>query len=202
MNSIFAKKPFIVGIAGPSGAGKSVLCKALQSTLPNVSRLKLDDFFKNIEEVPRYMNWVHWDIPSSLNWDQLIQAAKDLKNGKHAMVPNYSRKENKAVGEKCVFPSQIMLLDGFMTLYDARLRDLIDVSLFFDLPEDQQIKRRIQRQPDVEEGYLHHIMIPCARKYIMPSKNYADHIIDAEKSPEKVAQDCTTIIKKTILTRV
>ena len=88
-----------------------------------------------------------------------------------------------------------MLLDGFMTLHNKKLRDLIDLSLFFDLPENEQVKRRKQRQPDVEEEYLHHIMLPCARKYIIPSKKHADHVIDATRHPDDVAKICHKLIK-------
>jgi len=179
-------QPYLIGIAGPSGAGKSVLCRSIQTRFENVSRLKLDDFFKDIEEVPRYKDWIHWDQPESLHWEDLVQAVQDLKTGKHAIVPNYSRKDDRRVGEKCVFPAPIILVDGFMTLCDERVRDLLDLSLFLTLSEESQVKRRKLRQPWVEEGYLHEIMLPAARECIMPSSNFADYIIDAEPKIDEV----------------
>lgn len=186
--------PYIIAVAGPSGAGKSLFCRILQSRYSNVSRLKLDDFFKDIDDVPKINGCINWDHPDSLKWDEMIQALKDLKSGKHAMVPHYSRKDDKCVGEKCVFPSEVMLFDGFMTLVNPELREFIDLKLYFDLSEDSQIKRRILRQPWVEHEYLNTIMIPASRKFIAPSKQYADHIINAELLPIGVSEQCINII--------
>jgi len=186
--------PYFIAVAGPSGAGKSLFCRILQSQYSNVSRLKLDDFFKDLKDVPMIDGCVNWDNPDSLKWDEMIQAVKDLKAGKHAMVPHYSRKDDCCVGEKCVLPAEVMLFDGFMTLVNPELRDLIDLKLYFDLSEDSQIKRRKIRQPWVENDYLNKIMIPAARQFIMPTKQYADQVINAEMLPAGVAEQCINII--------
>ncbi|MFH1711970.1 MAG: hypothetical protein ABH846_01910, partial [Patescibacteria group bacterium] len=180
------------------GGGKSVFCRLMQSSFENVSRLKFDDFFKNIDDVDKLGPWTCWDSPDSIKWDELVQATTDLRAGRYAIVPNYSRKDDKAVGEKCVFPAPIMLVDGFMTLVDERLRDLLDLKIFFNLSEDSQIKRRRIRQSWVEDGYLHEVMIPGSRKFIMPSKQYADYVINAEMSPQAVADHCISIIRNEI----
>jgi len=194
--------PYLIGIAGPSGAGKSVLCRTIQSSFENVSRLKLDDFFKDIHEVPLKGSWQDWDEPSSLHWGDLVQAAQDLKSGKYAIVPHYSRKEDRRVGEKCVFPAPIILVDGFMTLVHKPLRDLLDLKLFYTLSEHSQVSRRRERQPWVEEGYLKHVMLPSARKYILPSGNHADYIINAELTECAVAQQTMEILYATIPERL
>src|SRR3989339_308890 len=147
--------PYFIAVAGPSGAGKSLFCRILQSQYSNVSRLKLDDFFKDLKDVP--------------------------------MIDG-------CVGEKCVLPAEVMLFDGFMTLVNPELRDLIDLKLYFDLSEDSQIKRRKIRQPWVENDYLNKIMIPAARQFIMPTKQYADQVINAEMLPAGVAEQCINII--------
>lgn len=187
-------KPYFIAVAGPSGAGKSLFCRLLQSRYSNISRLKLDDFFKNIEDVPVIDGSINWDHPDSLKWDLMIQAAKDLKAGKHAMVPHYSRKDDRCVGEKCVFPANVMLFDGFMTLVNPELRELIDLKLYFDLSESSQVRRRKMRQPWVEDSYLHSIMLPAARTFIAPTKIHADYVINAELNPTGVAEQCINII--------
>ncbi len=194
--------PYLIGIAGPSGAGKSVLCRKLQTSFANVSRLKLDDFFKDIEEVPLRGEWQDWDEPSSLHWDDLVRAVQDLKRGHHAIVPNYSRRFDRRIGEKCVFPAPIILVDGFMSLYDERLRELLDLKLFYSLSEDSQRKRRRERQPWVMEGYLHEVMIPAARKYIIPTADHADFVINAESAASVVATQSIEILTSTIPDRL
>lgn len=181
-------QPILIGIAGPSGAGKSVFCRRVQAAIPGVTRLKLDDFFKDIDEVPKLGDWTNWDHPSALHWDELIVAATDLKAGRYAIVPNYYRKEDRRIGEKCVFSSEVILVDGFMSLHHPELRALLDFKIFFNLSEASQITRRRERQPWVEDGYLHNIMLPAARKFIMPTQEFADQVLDAEPPEEKVAE--------------
>lgn len=84
-------KPFLTGIAGPSGAGKSLFCRHFQKRYTNVSRLKFDDFFKDLEDVPNVGESKDWDNPSNIKWNELLQAVRDLKSGRYAVVPNYSR---------------------------------------------------------------------------------------------------------------
>ena len=194
--------PFLIGVAGPSGAGKSVFCKLVQSTFAGVSRLKLDDFFKDMADVPKLDEWVNWDQPSSIKWPELIKATRDLKTGSHAVVPNYSRELDCCVGEKCVFPSEIILIDGFMCLYNEELRDLLDLKLFFNLSEHSQIRRRKERQPWVEDGYLENVMLPAARTYILPSKQHADYVLNAELPRQSVADMGMHIVRSVLNSRV
>lgn len=188
-------KPYLVGIAGPSGAGKSEFCRRMQNDYQGVTRLKLDDFFVDKSEIGIKDGFQDWDRPDAIKWPQLIKAAQDLKKGRAAVVPNYSRKDDRVIGEKCVFSSEIILVDGFMTLYHPELRNLLDFKIFFKLSEHSQLRRRRERQPWVEEGYLHHIMLPAARQYIMPGAQYADLVINAELPSFTVADMCMGAIQ-------
>lgn len=192
---------FFIGIAGPSGAGKSLFCRHFQKRYANISRLKFDDFFKDLEDVTNIGESKDWDNPSSIKWNELLQAACDLKSGRYAVVPNYSRMHDRMIGEKCVFPAPIMLVDGFMTLVNEKLRELIDLSIFFDLSRDSQITRRRERQPWVKDHYLHNVMLPNAKKYIMPSKQHADIVIDAEPAIIDVHDACFSAIESAIAQR-
>jgi len=194
-------KPFLIGVAGPSGAGKSVFCRTVMQEIPGITRLKLDDFFKDEKDVSKLEQWIQWDEPSALKWDELLKAVRELRTGRDALVPDYSRLQDMQVGVKTVLASDIVIIDGFSTLCNSELRDLLNLKLYFDLSEESQLSRRRQRQPDVEDGYLHKIMLPAARRYIMPSKQFADHVIDAEPSADIVAQTGLAFIRTALLNR-
>ncbi|MEK7094917.1 MAG: hypothetical protein AAB886_02320 [Patescibacteria group bacterium] len=182
--------PVLIGVAGPSGAGKSTFCRRVLDTVPGMSRLKLDDYFVDDTEVDHHpMGYAYWDHPASIKWDGLVEAAQSLKQGRSAVVPNYERAINKMVGTKIVEPSDYILVDGYQVLYHPDLRDLLDLKLYFDLEEDIQVDRRIMRQPDVDRGYLYHVMIPAARAFLYPTKRYADFVIDANGTPEEVFEN-------------
>lgn len=176
----------LIGVAGPSGAGKSTFCRRLEQSHTNVGRLKLDDFFCDLDEVSLYHGYKNWDDPASIDWDGLVTAAEILKSGKSATVPHYDRALNCCVGEKCILPKEIIIVDGFLTLYHAPLREMMHVSFFFNLPEAEQITRRKERQPWVEDGYLHEVMLPNARAHVMPSAAHASHVINALLPPETI----------------
>lgn len=195
--------PLLVGIAGPSGAGKSVFCRAMVQIDERISRLKFDDFFKDEQDVLVHdCGLTYWDHPSSIKWELLIAAARKLKRGEVAEVPNYRRDIDAMDGVKLVTPAEIILIDGFQVLYDERLRSLLDLTLFFDLDESLQVARRRERQPDVNDVYLNEIMLPAAREFLLPTKQYADVRIDASQSPKEVYRAGYEAIMRAYLDRV
>ena len=179
----------LIGIAGPSGAGKSSFCRRLEQSHTNIGRLKLDDFFCDANDVGICNGFQNWDHPSSINWDGLIRAARILKSGASATVPHYERALNRCVGEKCLLPKEIITIDGFLALHHPALREMMDTSFFFRLPETEQIARRKTRQPSVQEGYLRNVMLPNARAFVMPSAVYAIHTIDALLPPDTIYEN-------------
>lgn len=185
----------LIGVAGPSGGGKSTFCRRLEQSHTNIGRLKLDDFFCDEEDVSLCNGFQNWDHPSSIDWDGLIDAAKILKSGASATVPHYDRARNRCVGEKCLLPKEIITVDGFLALHHPALRKMMDMSFFFHLPETEQLARRKARQPFVKEGYLHEVMLPNARAYVMPSAAHATHIIDALLPPEAIYKNTLAILQ-------
>lgn len=180
-------RPILVGVAGPSGAGKSTVCRRLIAQHPFIGRLKFDDFFCDEADVDRHpMGFANWDHPSSIKWGWLVRALRDLKQGLPTEISHYERAVNRATGVKQVHPAPLLLVDGYQVLYDPRVRELLDTSLYFDLPEHIQLDRRMERQPDVDTGYLYHVMIPAARAYLYPTRRYADALIPAELTPDEV----------------
>lgn len=187
---------FLIGIAGPSGAGKSTFCRRFERENTNVGRLKLDDFFCDIDDLDFIDGYQNWDDPKNIQWEPLIEAARKLKEDELCEVPHYDRAQDKCVGTKCILPKQIILVDGFLTLHHPELRNLFDTSFFFQLDEVNQIFRRKERQPWVEDGYIEHILLPNARKYVMPSSAHAHEVIDASLSKDDVFKLIESKIKQ------
>ena len=183
-------QPYLVGIAGPSGAGKSVFCRRVLDTCAGVARLKLDDFFCDESDVERHPSgYAYWDHPQSLKWDWLYQALLYAKCGEPYEIPEYLRAENRMVGTKWTELAPVMLVDGYQILYDERIRGLLDFSLYFDLDESHQVLRRIERQPDVDREYLYHVMLPAAEAFLIPTRRFADAVIDAHPPKEAVFEE-------------
>jgi uridine kinase len=78
----------------------------------------------------------------------------------------------------------VLILDGILILWDARLRELMDVKLFVDADSDVRLDRRLRRDMAERgrsaESVLTQYMAtvrPMHLEFVEPSKRYADVII-------------------------
>ncbi|MCK5062591.1 MAG: hypothetical protein KAR23_01570 [Candidatus Aenigmarchaeota archaeon] len=189
-------KPYLLGIAGPSASGKSTVSRMLIERYPSAVRINLDDFFFDKDTFPIHNGWSNWELPQNLNFLKLHSVLSDLVKGSSVTVPDYSKKEGKAVGEKTVRPKDIIITEGFYLFNDRKIRDLFNLKIFLDLPEDIQMKRRLERQPDLDPRYFIEVIAPFFRKYGLPAKKHADYVINASRDIDKVAEDIMSLLKE------
>ncbi|NOQ38368.1 hypothetical protein GQ472_05775 [archaeon] len=189
-------KPYLVGIAGPSASGKSTVSRMLTERYPSAARINLDDFFFSKDTFPLHNSWSNWELPQNLDFSKLHSALSDLLEGRTVTVPDYSKKEGKAVGEKIVRPKDLIIAEGFYLFHDRKIRDLFNLKIFLDLPEDIQMKRRLGRQPDLDPRYFTEVIAPFFKKHGLPARKHADCIINASRDIDKVAEDIMSLLKE------
>ncbi len=189
-------RPYLVGIAGPSASGKSTVSKMLIERDPSVVRINLDDFFFSKDTFPLHNGWSNWELPQNLDFSKLHSTLSDLLEGRTVTVPDYSKKEGKAISEKIVRPKDLIIAEGFYLFHDKRVRDLLDLKIFLDLPENLQLKRRIERQPDLDPRYFTEVIAPFFRRYGLPARKHADCIINASHNIDVVAEDIMSLLKE------
>jgi uridine kinase len=193
-----AKDIYLIGIAGPSCTGKSSLCELVAKEYKNVTHIKLDDFFKDIDEFSIYMKWRNWDVPINLKFDELYDALIKLKNGKKTIIPIYSRKIGKMIGKRMVKPTKIIVVEGFLLFHNERIRKLFNLKVFLRISEKRQLARRIKRQKDFDTEYFHQVIIPMYKKYGEDNLVYADYVLNADKSLKYVKKDFDKILSKNL----
>jgi uridine kinase len=178
--------PFLIGVAGPSGSGKSTLVRAIEERYPSIARVRFDNYFKEPEECPQVNGETFWDTPESLYLDTLHTNLLDLHNGKSTHAPlDYDRIAlTRSWG--MIEPAPVMITEGFLLFTDERIRDLFDVRIYMDLPEELQLVRRMERTP--REDYVRDIVIANYRPHGIVARQYAHHIVDAAR-PQEVIQD-------------
>lgn len=179
----------LVGIAGASGAGKTtVIRKLVQKHHGKISVIKLDDYFKNKNDLPPS---VDWEQPEALDFSQLISDLKNLKAGRNVRVPVYKRRLLRRLKKtRLVKPRPIVIVEGFLILVEPRLRALLDQKIFFDLPEEKIVERRLARGtiPGVDEKYIRSKVIEGHRRNILPTKDHADRVVDGQKPVAQVVK--------------
>ncbi len=192
-------RPIIIGVTGGSGSGKTSVSRAIFDQLHGHSLMMLqeDSYYKSQDDIPfEERTKVNYDHPNAFDTDLLIEQLEDLLSWKTIEIPVYDYAAHTRSKEVVVQePREVIIVEGILTLNDARLRDLMDIKIFVDTDDDIRIIRRIQR--DIEERgrtlqsvidqYLETVK-PMYHQFIEPSKRYAD-IIVPEGGENQVAID-------------
>lgn len=185
------KSPFVIGVAGGSGSGKSSFLRHLiTGSLEKKSvTLSLDHYYKDLSHLsPTERKEVNFDHPDALELPLLCKHLKTLIQGKPIQRPSYdfiTHTRPKTFTE--VRPQAIIFLDGIFSLFDKNILDLIDLKIYIDLADDLRFIRRLVRDQDKRgrdidstiSQYLASVR-PMHFKYILPTRDKADHIISWE----------------------
>ena len=196
-------KPIFIGITGGTGAGKSTLCNALQKKYPDkIGLVQLDDYFKPANEKPKVGDIISSDHPESLYLDKLANDLVEFFQGKLVVIntkneylnPEFEKTKIRIPVE--FQPKQIMLIEGFLVLYDDRIRKMLTTSIWLEIDHKTRWSRRVHFKND---EYEKKVLIPMYTKYAEPTKQYAEHIIDVSGlSKEQVFEKVNDIINTVI----
>ena len=125
-----------------------------------------------------------------------IEHIKELRAGHAVLSPIYDYTiHNRSDRTKRVEPPKILVLDGILIFTDQDLRDLMDIKIYVDTPDDIRILRRILRDVKERERTLDSVINqylttvrPMHELFVAPSRRYADVIIP-EGGQNQVAID-------------
>jgi uridine kinase len=187
--------PFLIGLAGHSGAGKSTLAEHLERQ-GGVKRFRFDAYYKDRDECPTLDGRPHWDLPDSLHLAEAAAALRDLKEGNDILLPVYSRREDRRTGTMLYKPAPVLFVEGLMLFSYAPIRELLDLRLWLEVPEEVALARRLARQPDYDVGYHHRVALPAARQFVVPYRESAHAVIDGTQTIAAVADETDRIIRK------
>ncbi len=163
-------KPQInIAIAGGSGSGKSTIANLLKDAVgSNTKIFSLDKFFKNADMLPKYYSNYHQSYQADYNQPSSLKLSKMFEFCQN--VSGYD----------------IAIFDGHFALYYPQLRQLMDIKIFVDCKITTMLKRRTIRNLANNYGgnkenifyYNQECVKPSYQQYILPTKKYADIIIN------------------------
>lgn len=175
-----------VGITGGSGSGKTTIVKKIEEIVSEFVFLPQDNYYKTASYVNNdNITSFNFDHPDAFDSDLLFQHLNDLKAGKAINMPEYDFVTHSRKDESQLIQSKkVVIVEGIMLFWDKRIRDLLDLKIFVDTPDDIRFIRRLAR--DVKERgrtldsvitqYLD-VVRPGYYEFIEPTKSYADIII-------------------------
>jgi len=179
----------IIGIAGGTASGKTTLARKLyESTkkVGSVSILRFDDYYYKMDHLTYEERCkINYDHPDSFDVELLISHLQELKKGNPIDKPTYDYVvHNRAKETELIEPSNVIIVEGILIFAIPALREMFDVKIFVDTPDDIRLLRRLKRDVEdrgrtiesVSAQYLETVR-PMHEAFVEPSKKYADLII-------------------------
>jgi uridine kinase len=176
----------IVGVAGGSGSGKTTIVSRLTEIARDYALVAQDNYYKSAEHITNLtITGFNFDHPDAFDSDLLCGQLAELKAGRPVRMPQYDfvhhRRRDDTVA---VEPRRLVILEGIMILVDRRVRDLVDLKLYVDTPDDIRFIRRLRRDitergrtvDSVIEQWIEKVR-PGHYEFVEPTKAYADLII-------------------------
>lgn len=170
-------KPLVIGVAGGSGSGKSTLATRIVSALKGfaVVTVPMDRYFLKVKPymVAPYTGLTYEDHnhPQSFDLDGLV---RDLD----ALLAQDR-------------PPHVVIVEGLLTLYEARIRSRLDLKIFLDVQADERIVRRLRRNmskglqfDDIAAFYLDSVRYRH-QEFVEPSRWHADIVLNGSTVSER-----------------
>ncbi len=174
----------LIGVAGDSGCGKSTFLRRLEDLFGKefITVICLDDYH-SLDRKQRKEVGVTALNPKANNFDLMYEQIKALKNGETINKPIYNHETGMIDPPEIVEPNHIVVIEGLHPLYDARVRELLDFSVYLDISDEVKIAWKIQRDM-AERGHTYDDVLaainsrrPDFAAYIDPQKEFADVVI-------------------------
>ena len=184
-------KPEVIGISGGTGSGKTFLTKKIIETsmTTNIAVIEQDAYYKDLSHMP-YEDRIkqNFDHPDSIDVDLFETQLQQLINGKAIKIPTYDFSNHIRSNKTKEIPySSIIIVEGIFVLYYLQLRKLYTINVFIDTSEKVRFQRRMDRDikergrtPESVKLQYDSTVSPMHEKYIEPSKDHADLIVQEE----------------------
>ncbi|QQO09842.1 uridine kinase [Breznakiella homolactica] len=197
----------LIGITGGSGSGKTTIVQKITEFITDFVFLPQDSYYKSAEFMSNdNITAFNFDHPDAFDNDLLIKHLTSLKKGKPIDMPVYDFVHHRRKTETVRLESKrIVIFEGIMIFTDRKIRDLIDLKIFVDTPDDIRFIRRLSRDikergrtvDSVIEQYLT-VVRPGHFEFIEPTKAYADIIIPEGGFNENALSLLVSFIRETL----
>jgi uridine kinase len=195
LNSVI---PCMIGIAGGTCSGKSRLAKHLEQKFQKMHPviISCDAYYRDLSDLePEERENKNFDVPEAIEVDLLVEHLEALAAGRAIRLPRYDFSTHTRGPQSFhVVPRELVIVEGLFVLYWTEIRRLLHTKVFVWLPEHTDLSRRLER--DVRErgrtqesvlNQYHQTVKPMNEKYVLPTKAYADILVNGTDPVEKSA---------------
>ena len=186
-------RSIILGIAGGTGSGKTFIVDNLLSIYNsnNINVINLDSYYKDLSHMGHQDRVKqNFDHPDSIDIDLIISHLKQISDGNDVDIPIYDFSNHiRLETTKTISQSNIIIVEGIFALHYMQLRKLYTLNVFIETSEDIRFQRRLSRDTKERGRTIGSIkdqfestVLPMHKKFIGPSKQFADLIIDGNSN--------------------
>lgn len=197
----------MIGIAGPSCSGKTELARYLEQEIGAI-RIPLDAYYRDLAGLaPALREGSNFDHPDALDSRLLIDQLRSLSAGRSIEMPLYDfRTHRRRPNRRSVTPGRCVVVEGLFALYFPDVRDLLALSVYLDLEEEQGLQRRLRRdtrqrgrdEASVREQY-ERTVAPMYRRFVEPTRSHADLLLRGDRPVAELgARVAWTVIRKNL----
>jgi phosphoribulokinase len=194
-------RPVILGVVGDSAAGKTTLTRGLVRVLgeDNVAHICTDDYHRydrkqraELGITPLHPDCNHLDI--------VAQHLAHIRRGDAILKPVYRHKDGTFGPPVYVRPERFTVIEGLFGYFLREMRDLYDVRVYLNPPEDLRRRWKVQRDCS-RRGYTTDEVLaeldrrePDSEAFIRPQRRHADMLVsflpqDGEEDEDQTQLD-------------
>ena len=182
-------RPVILGVVGDSAAGKTTITRGLVRVLgeAHVTHVCTDDYHR-YDRRQRAENGITPLHPDCNYLDVLTQDLATLRRGNAILKPVYRHQDGTFGPPDYVRPERFTIIEGLLGYHLPEMRDVYDVRVFLDPPEDVRRRWKVQRDCS-RRGYTTDEVLaeldrrePDSAAFIRPQRRHADMVISFRPS--------------------
>jgi phosphoribulokinase len=177
-------RPVILGVVGDSAAGKTTITRGLVRVLgeDDVTHVCTDDYhrYDRRERKEKDITPLH---PDCNHLDIIEQHLEHLRAGEPILKPVYQHRDGTFGAPVYVVPARFTVIEGLFGFYSPAMRDVYDVRVFLNPPEEQRRRWKVQRDCS-RRGYTTDQVLaeldrrePDSEAFIRPQRRYADMLV-------------------------
>ena len=176
----------LIGIAGGSGSGKTTIVRKLTEIAGDILVIAQDNYYKDAPEMSNSnITAFNFDHPSAFDNDLMFHQLSEIRQVRPVDMPVYDFVHHRRCDKvRRLIPGRLVLLEGILILTEKRVRDLLDLKIYVDTPDDIRFIRRMRRDISERERTLDSVIQqylemvrPGHFEFIEPMKAFADLII-------------------------
>jgi uridine kinase len=197
------EKVFIVGLGGPSGSGKSTVARRVASRLDGCV-ISMEVYSIEMNHLPlEERAKLNYDAPHAIEVHLLETHIRGYAVGKAIEAPIYDFGEHLRVSDRHeqIPVKPLLIVEGILALHFPQLRSLFDLSIYLEAPDDVCFHRRkvrdiTERQRSLEliRWQYENTVLPATRQYVLPSKGYADLVLESRADLATVERNLYDVI--------